>query len=862
MRTQSRQRIYVITLLVFLAGLVISGLRYSYLVEKDQKALELHFNDSANKFFLAVERAMRSELDRANSLSAVFKFSEEVTRKDFAHYAQVLTSSKHAIQALEWLPLIHHNEREPYENSLRQQGYDGFKISAMIDGKLQAAPLADFYLPVDYIYPYAGNEKAMGLDVLSYPNQKEAVEKARELRRVSLTAPTRLVQETGIQQASLLYSPVFDEAGTGGLKGYVLLILRMGDFLEFVKQDYFLNREIKYAIYDVTDRHNPIQFIDEIADVNRQQTEQMLASSERFSIGGREWELAAATSLHEIPDYEVHQAADTNRPLIGGMMVSLFVALLVYGYLRYRQDNLVNIRMLNEEKGRYQQLIEQSSDAFILKECSGKILNVNQKACNLLGYSREEFMKLDFFNQVDVKFPLEEFSQVCRSLQPGEKIGLESVYQRKDGSTLTVEIHASKFEVDGVPIVASFVRDLTDRIANRNLSLDNLVLQEEVKQYTQALQEQKNAFETLFEKSTDGIFLMKGRHAIDCNEATLKTFGYSSKSVILKQPIKRFSPKYQPDGELSICKGNRMLQTCLRQGTHTFEWVNVRSNGEPFWTDVVLTRLELYGETIVHVAFRDISKRKQLETELIQAKISAEKANQAKSEFLASMTHEIRTPLHGILSYANLGESRVESVEREKLKRYFSLINDSAQRLMALLNDLLDSAKLETGKMDFLLRQQDLSQVIKQVLSEQAPLLQDKNMTVVWSDVAQMAFFDQKRLTQVLANLLSNAIKFSPPSGRIQIDYVPYEQHYLLISIQDQGEGIPEKDLETIFDRFVQASHSADNHAGTGLGLSICRDIIHAHGGKIWAENAPNGGAVIKLTLLMQPLVEHGGEDD
>ena len=156
-----------------------------------------------------------------------------------------------------------------------------------------------------------------------------------------------------------------------------------------------------------------------------------------------------------------------------------------------------------------------------------------------------------------------------------------------------------------------------------------------------------------------------------------------------------------------------MLQICLQQGQHRYEWVNKRANGTEFWTDVVLTRIEYFGKPVVHIALRDISQRKRFELQMNLAREEAIYANKVKSEFLAKMSHEIRTPLHGILNYAQLGESRISTANQDKLARYFDHIKVSGERLLVLFNDLLDSAKLESGSMTYNFKYQNIQPIIE-----------------------------------------------------------------------------------------------------------------------------------------------------
>lgn len=244
--------------------------------------------------------------------------------------------------------------------------------------------------------------------------------------------------------------------------------------------------------------------------------------------------------------------------------------------------------------------------------------------------------------------------------------------------------------------------------------------------------------------------------------------------------------------------------------------------------------------------------------DLILAKEDSEQANAAKSEFLANMSHELRTPMHAIISYSQMGIEKVNTAEKEKLLKFYENINRSGKRLLHLLNDLLDLSKLEAGRMDLNLEKQDIRKTIDDVITEVGSLLRAKNITIQHNSKTQdtECSYDSVRISQVVMNLISNAIKFSTNDSVINIGYNDKtiladdgEISGIEISVQDSGLGIPDGELETIFDKFVQSSKTKTGSGGTGLGLAICREIIYAHKGTIWAENVKNGGAKFSFVL-------------
>jgi signal transduction histidine kinase len=264
----------------------------------------------------------------------------------------------------------------------------------------------------------------------------------------------------------------------------------------------------------------------------------------------------------------------------------------------------------------------------------------------------------------------------------------------------------------------------------------------------------------------------------------------------------------------------------------------------------------------------NISAAQQAKQDILQAKLNADRANQSKSEFLANMSHELRTPMHAILSFAGMGQEKALDATPEKLQQYFSRISESGQRLLALLNDLLDLSKLEAGAVQCHFKSNRLTKIVNTVLQEMSGLIKENGVIVEHesADVEAKAVCDSEKIIQVVRNLLSNAVKFTPTGKSIFLQYshatlpapnMARQVPALVFRVVDQGIGIPEEELSSVFDKFVQSSKTKTGAGGTGLGLAICREIIGRHEGVISARNNEYGGATFEFKIPVDALSGH-----
>lgn len=294
---------------------------------------------------------------------------------------------------------------------------------------------------------------------------------------------------------------------------------------------------------------------------------------------------------------------------------------------------------------------------------------------------------------------------------------------------------------------------------------------------------------------------------------------------------------------------HRMLDVVLERGHHSFECVHLRKDRTTFPALVVGSAV---GGTdgsprYRHISIQDISSLKETQAQLHAARVEAQRANQAKSEFLSRMSHELRTPLNVILGFAQvlqldeLSPGQSESVGH---------ILQAGRHLLALIDDVLDISRIESGKMALSIEPVAMGDAVEDVLKLMQPLADERGVTLTHPSrgCGCHAFADRQRLKQVLLNLVTNAIKYNTRGGSLVIECAD-DGARVHISVIDDGIGFPEDALGRLFVPFDRLGREATEVEGTGLGLSLCKGLVEAMGGTIDARARPGGGSIFTVQL-------------
>jgi len=256
------------------------------------------------------------------------------------------------------------------------------------------------------------------------------------------------------------------------------------------------------------------------------------------------------------------------------------------------------------------------------------------------------------------------------------------------------------------------------------------------------------------------------------------------------------------------------------------------------------------------IAFREVTVRRRMERELLVTKATLETANErlrdldtARCLFLNTAAHELRIPVTIVNGYCSLlQESGTENLTGQQ-REYLDAAVENSDRLVDLINNMLDLSRLEAGKMPLDVASRDLREVVEGVCGGFASLIakNDLDFTVETPPAPCKALFDDEKIERVLVNLIGNAVKFTPSGGRIGVT-LSVSGDQACVCVADTGRGIPSERLSELFEEFSQLA-PGDSRKGSGLGLSICKKIIDAHNGRIWVESLPGQGSRFRFTL-------------
>jgi PAS domain S-box-containing protein len=554
------------------------------------------------------------------------------------------------------------------------------------------------------------------------------------------------------------------------------------------------------------------------------------------------WFMVAKVDKDELfaPVYQLKQWT----AVLGFAFTGLAAILLLLWYrgaaARYRQLQVQHAAAMEREflLKHFEYLTRFANDMIIVGDETGRIVEVNERVLQALGYSRDELLQMhipDLHEPLDSQAVPGQFDILATK---GE-MRSEGIYMRKDGSTFAVEISARSIEVEGKRYLHGIVSDISERKAAEAL----------LRSREAALAE----FKYTLDQTLDCVFIFQPDtlRFTYVNEGAMSQVGHSEAELLQMTPmdIKPVMP------EAYFCS---MVQPLLDGSLPAlkFETIHRHKDGHAIPVEVNMQLVRKTGQEPRFVELvRDITERKLIETELLNAKEQAERASQAKSEFLSHMSHQLRTPLNSIIGFAQIMESSADDETIEAHRENLKTIISSGWHLVRIIENLLNLSAIEAGKIELNIENIDIRSCMQECLELMAPLVAQKMIDLHCADDefdGVLVRADAFRLKQVLINLLANATKFNRIAGSITISS-RRKAGYLRILVTDTGPGIAEDDLSAIFQPFSQLANRPNTIEGAGIGLSISKQLIELMHGKIGVESIRYLGSKFWIEL---PLAE------
>jgi PAS domain S-box-containing protein len=484
-------------------------------------------------------------------------------------------------------------------------------------------------------------------------------------------------------------------------------------------------------------------------------------------------------------------------------------------------------QLLQRERLHRKTLFDGSVDGIVILDQAGNVMEANLSFANMLGYTPEETAALHMVDW-EAKWTEVEIRQKLAASQPCINT-FETRHRRKDGSIYDVEISSNGVSIDGEVVQFCICRDITSH-----------------KQTEAVLRSSEARFRQLFSDAPIGIALITSEESlIQVNQELCQMLDYGATELeTLKVGDIIFLEDLEPYRLLA--------QQLFSQEIPHYRLENrlLKRNGVTVWVRLTATLLQEPNADTPYqlVMFEDKTQQRSIE--------------QMKENFISVVSHEMRTPMTSIFGALGLlatGQAGTLTPEGQELT---TLARGEAQRLMRLISDLLDLERLRSGHLTLVKTLCPVPELIAQSVNIVRSFANSASVTIEVSAVAQTIWADSDRIIQTLTNLINNAVKFSDSHQTIWVkaELMAEDREGIngapdavtsavLFEVKDQGRGIPLHKLAAIFEPFEQVEIEDHRKGGSGLGLAICKNIVHEHGGQIWAASILGQGSSFFFTL-------------
>ena len=824
---------------------------YMQAMKSAGQQFELHVRDVIG----SIEERLRQHEQILLGGEGLLAASVSVDRAAWRTYIERLHLKENypGIQGVGFIRIIRPADLPAHIAAIRAEGFPDYTVRPPGERSL--------YAPVIYLEPFSGrNLAAFGYDMMSETIRAEAMRMAAESGKTTISGKVKLVQEThGKEQAGfLMYVPVYrkhqapatPEEGWNALQGFVFSPYRVDDLMAGILGDRVLM--LDFVIFDGEGETDGARMFvsasEQAAGAHTARPE--MSALRTIHAYGHTW----TVRLHSRPEFEAGFQSPLNTVILalgGGISVLLFALVSFLISRRERAEEMAqrmteDIRAseekLRQSEARIHAIVDGADHLMISTDTEGIIQLFNRAAERYLGYRAEEvigkFTPTLFHDPDEVSRRAQELTAAGMPVEPGFEVFTararkdaggetsEWIYVRKDGSRFPVSLTVTALR-DGRGEINAFLGIATDITERKHA-------ESEWRKLSRAVEE-----------SPVSVVITDADGNIEyANARFSEVTGYAIDEVIGR------NPRILQSGLTPVEVYQSLWQTILGGSQWRGKLQNRKKNGELFWEEIYISAIrDRDGKTTNFVAVKeDITERIKIE--------------RMKNEFISTVSHELRTPLTSIRGALALIAGGVVGELPAAAKPLVEIAHKNSERLILLVNDILDMEKIEAGKMEFDLQPVKLIPLLKQALegnhayAEQykvsyelegelandlpGNLAGDLSGNLPCNLSGAMVRVDANRMMQVLANLLSNAAKYSPAGGKVLVAVERVGQR-IRVAVKDNGPGIADEFKNQIFQKFAQADSSdTRKKGGTGLGLSIAKAIVEQMGGSIGFDSQPN----------------------
>ncbi|MEE1895665.1 response regulator [Pseudomonas otitidis] len=822
-----------LVLLVALGALVVwqwQAERARYEAENQQR-----FDMEVDEVAQRISDRMRAYEVVLRGMSGLLAGSDEVSADEWARAVDQLQLQDRypGIQALGWSRYL------APADLVAQPDDEG----ARVEVRLFPPGEREHYLVITYISPLDWrNKRALGFDMLSEPMRRQAVQAAIDSGEARLTGPIVLRQDEDNSplKGLVLFMPVYgrDAPATATERreafiGTVYGAFRVQDLMAGI-----LGAQARLFDIELADLQYPDQPLLDPPDAAEPAPYQ---DRRELRLFGRDWQLqVTGTAAYA----SLQSDGGLRFTLVAGLSAALLLSLLVGAYLYLRERELLasskSAALLQEREAHLRALVARLPVATLLCEGDGRIELANDSAGELLGCDSEWLV-----------------GQHALRFLPGAS-ELEALAFESEHASIS-EYEARCDDGRRTPVALRLTR--IDRADGRRYLINLLDLQ--------ARRSAEERFRLVVEASPNAILLVDtgGRIAM-VNRQVEQMFGYS-RQELLGERVERLLPVALREAHVGLRQGFQAKPEPRRMGGNR-ELFGQHRDGHMIPLEVGLSPIRSDSETWVQAVVIDITERRVAEQRLREQAEQLMLANRYKSEFLANMSHELRTPLNSILILSDQLRQNAAGNLTDKQSRHADIIHRAGSDLLQLINDVLDLAKVEAGRMQLRLEPLNVQDMLVELDASLRPMAELKGLQLVSRvdpGVPRVIHSDRVRLHQILRNLLSNALKFTE-QGEVELSVSVDAQdlgpgrEMLRFSVRDTGIGIDPEQHERVFQAFQQIDGSTSRRfGGTGLGLAITRQLVLALDGQISLRSRLGEGACFTVCLpvavgALEPEVE------